>query len=110
VAYTQINGRVLFVGRAFDRMVLRVTANQGANAAIPRGDIATLDIAPTTRVTLIGKPNAGMADVRPGMVLTLWGLSNREGHIVFRPHDITQLLTNGANTLTRSAPSDSTPD
>ena len=110
VAYTQINGRVRFVGRALDRMVLVVTANEGGNAAIARGDIATLDITPTTHVTLIGQPNATPANVRPGMVLTLWGLSNREGHIVFRPHDITQLLTSSANVLTKSAPSDSTPD
>jgi hypothetical protein len=109
VAYTQINGRVLYISRAFDRMVLRVTANQGGNAAIPVGDIATLNITPTTPVVLIGQSNATVANVRPGMVITLWGLSNRPGQIVFRPHDITQLLTN-AGVLTKSAPGDSTPD
>ncbi len=110
VAYTQINGRVLFVSRTLDRLVVRVTANQGGNAAIPVGNIATLNITPTTPVDLIGQHNATPANVRPGMVLTLWGLSNRPGQIVFRPHDITQLLTNSANVLTKSAPSDSTPD
>jgi hypothetical protein len=109
VAYTQINGRVLYISRAFDRMVLRVTANQGGNAAIPVGNIATLNITPTTPVTLIGQHNATVANVRPGMVLTLWGLSNRPGQIVFRPHDITQLLTN-AGVLTKSAPGDNTAD
>jgi hypothetical protein len=109
VAYTQINGRVLSISRAFDRMVLRVTANQGGNAAIPVGNIATLNITPATPVVLIGQPNATVTNVRPGMVLTLWGLSNRPGQIVFRPHDITQLLTN-AGVLTKSAPSDNTAD
>jgi hypothetical protein len=110
VAFTQINGRVLFVSRALDRMVLRVTANQGSNAAIPVGNIATLNITPTTPVDLLGQHNGTVANVRPGMVLTLWGLSNRPGQIVFRPHDITQLLTNNANVLTKSAPGDNTPD
>jgi hypothetical protein len=109
VAFTQINGRVLYISRAFDRMVLRVTANQGGNAAIPVGNIAILNITPTTPVDLIGQPTGTVANVRPGMVLTLWGLSNRPGQTVFRPHDITQLLTN-ANVLTKSAPGDNTPD
>ena len=65
IAYTQINGRVLFVSRALDRMVLRVTANQGGNAAIPVGNIATLDIMPTTPVDLIGQHNATVANDGP---------------------------------------------
>jgi len=109
VAYTQINGRVVFVGRGLERMVVRVTANEGSNAAIHLNDIATVDTTSTTPVDLIGKPNGTMADVRPGMVLTFYGLTNREGHIVFAPHDITQLLPTSAKTLTKAAPSNNTP-
>lgn len=109
VAFTQINGRVLSVGRDLTQMVVRVTANEGANAAIRRGAIATVDTTATTVVTLTGGKPGTMADVRPGMVLTFWGLSNREGHIVFVPHDVTQLLASSANTLTKAAPNDNTP-
>lgn len=109
VAYTQVNGRVVFVGRGLERMVVRVSANEGSNAAIPLGDIATVDTTSATHVDLIGKPNGTIADVRPGMVLTFYGLSDREGHIVFAPHDITQLLPTSAKTLTKAAPNDNTP-
>jgi hypothetical protein len=65
-------------------------------------------VSPTTPVNLVGKPTATMADVRPGMVLTMWALTQNEAHVVFAPHDITQLQGN-AGALTKVAPSDNTP-
>jgi len=43
-----------------------------------------------------------IADVRPGMVLTMWGLTQNAAHVLVAPHDITQLLGNAA-TLTKAA-------
>ncbi len=108
VGYTQINGRVVFIDQALNQLVLIVTADEGKLAAIPVGDHAFVDVTPTTPVSLVGKPTATMADVRPGMVLTMWGLTQNEAHVLFAPHDITQLLGNAAN-LTKVAPNDSTP-
>jgi hypothetical protein len=108
VAYTQINGRAMFVSQALNEMVVGVTANEGRLAAIPVGDRAFVDVTPTTAVSLVGKPNATIADVRPGMVLTMWGLSDNVSHVVFAPHDITQLLSSAA-TLSKAAPDDNTP-
>ena len=108
VGYTQINGRVVFVDQALNQLVLIVTADEGKFAAIPVNDHAFVDVSPTTPVSLVGKPAATIADVRPGMVLTMWGLTQNEAHVLFAPHDITQLLGNAA-TLTKVAPSDSTP-
>jgi hypothetical protein len=109
VGYTQINGRVVFVDQALNQLVLIVTADEGKLAAIPVGDHAFVDVTPTTPVSLVGKSNATMADVRPGMVLTMWGLTQNEAHVLFAPRGITQLLGNAA-TLTQVAPNDSTPE
>ncbi len=108
VGYTQINGRVVFLNQALNQLVLIVTADEGKLSAIPVGDRAFVDVTPTTPVSLVGKPAATMADVRPGMVLTMWGLTQNEAHVLFAPHDITQLLGNAAS-LTKVAPNDSTP-
>jgi hypothetical protein len=56
----------------------------------------------------MGEPTASLAEVRPGMVLTQWGLTQNEAHVLFAPHDITQPLGN-AGALTKVAPSDNTP-
>jgi len=109
VGYSQINGRVLGLSRAMDQLDVQVTANEGnARAAFPVGEFASIVVSPTTVVNLLGKPGATIADVRPGMVLTMYGLSDSTLHTMLAPHDITQLLGNTATRLTKIAPSDST--
>jgi hypothetical protein len=108
VGFTQINGRVLYISRALDQLVVRVTANEGRYAAFERGAIATIDVTPATKFALLNNPNATTADVRPGMVLTGWGLSNRDSHIMFSPHDLTQLLPRAAAALAHAGQADTT--
>jgi dihydrofolate reductase len=70
VDHTQINGRVVFVDQALNQLAPIVTADEGKLAAIPVRDHCFIDVSPTTPVSLVGKPTATMADVRPGILIT----------------------------------------
>lgn len=109
VGYSQINGKVTSIGSGLHRLVVQVTANEGKNAAFAVKETVTLDVSPTTKVELLGGHMGTIANLRPGTLLTCWGLSNRNAHAMFSPHDITQILSSGAGKLTKVAPPDSTP-
>jgi hypothetical protein len=94
------------VSQALDSMVVQVTASEGNGAAFMRGQMVAIKVTPTTPVALLGNPNATIASIRPGMVLTMWGLSDRTGHVMLIPHDIMHLLPNTAAILSKAAPKD----
>lgn len=109
VGHSQINGKVTYVGGGLHRIAVQVTANEGKDAAFGLGATVTLDVSPTTKVELLNHHAGTAGSLRPGMALTLWGLSNRDAHLVLSPHDISQILVNGDGKLTKAAPADSTP-
>ena len=103
-AYTQINGAVLLVSHPAATITLRVTASEGQNAAFQRADIVRVIVRPTTAVTLRNGTAGTASQVRAGMRLTLYGLSDRATKTVLAPQGITQIAASGARTLSKVAP------
>lgn len=112
MAGTQINGVVRYISRDFSRMSVNVTANEGAKAAFAVGSTVLVAITPSTPVLYIIAPGAGSNGVqglRPGVAITFFGLSDREGRVVLGPHDIKQIQSFQEDALIRTAPGDGEP-
>jgi hypothetical protein len=106
VGFTSINARVRYVARDFSAMAVRITANEHGNAAFGVGSTILVDITPTTPITLL--QGAGtVQQLRPQMLINIhYGLSNREGQVMFTAHDITELPQANAASLPQVAPAD----
>jgi hypothetical protein len=107
VGYTQVNGTVLYVASNLSGIALRVTANEGRDAAFGVGTIIMINTTPSTSIRFLDGHTGHLTDLRPGMRLTLYGVSDREGQIVVSPHSIEQIRSARAHVLTRVAPDDS---
>ncbi len=105
-AYTQLNGTVAYLTRPLAQLALRVTATEGANAAFARGFTVLVDVTPATPVRFLDGHSGTVSQLRPGTTITLYGLSDREGHLVLSPRAIAETLPTIAATPAQVSPAD----
>jgi hypothetical protein len=109
VGHSQINGMVLYAASDLSGVALKVTANEGSGAAFAIGSVVQVATTPATPIRFLNGHVGRVPDLRPGMRLTLYGLSDRAAQMVVSPHDIAQIPSKRAGVLTSAAPDDGTP-
>lgn len=108
VGHSQINGSVLYAASDLGGVALKVTANEGSGAAFGNGSVITVATTPSTTLRLLNGRMGRVPDLRPGMIVTLYGLSDRAAQMVLSPHGLEQIAAAHAGALTRTAPDDGT--
>ena len=102
---SQINATVHGVTHGYAQVAVQVTATEGKDAAFAVGETVLLNTTPSTRVQFLGGRVGTVAQLRPGMHITLFGLSVREDHLVLDPQDMMEILAANAGSLAKVAPS-----
>src|SRR5262249_41540563 len=85
VKYTEIRGQVLGIGGAYTSMTLRVTAHESGQPAFAVGEVVRVDITPSTPVRLPSGAMGSVQNLRPGMFVQLYGLSDQPNRVIVRP-------------------------
>jgi hypothetical protein len=104
VAGSQINGTVRGLSHDLRQVAVTITANEGARAAFALGFTVLIDVTATTPVAFVGGKSGTVAQLRPGMHVTLYGLSAIESHTIAGPRGVTQILPLNAAVLSEAAP------